>query len=248
MCGRGDSEPLPQHLERLHALHIIRRTFQVGRAQSGAEIGLTRAQEGSDERVETLRFLHHVEVRRQPAHFVPQSVQPILAAGAKQGIKMRHHLLVGQGAGYGSPARSRGTQILQIRSGRRGELQAVGKLAIGLQRPAAFARPNTQARQFQLRGFRMHQEDRAVFRRPVFQRRPIGHQGAGVKPADDPPNITVNDRLWRIPQIVRIEARGELPQRAIGHATMNCTLPLGGEVEIDADKGTLTVIGRREDR
>jgi len=34
----------------------------------------------------------------------------------------------------------------------------------------------------------------------------------------------------------------------IGHATMNCTLPLGGEVEIDADKGTLTVIGRREDR
>lgn len=29
----------------------------------------------------------------------------------------------------------------------------------------------------------------------------------------------------------------------IGHAKMNCTLPLGGEVEIDADKGTLTVIG-----
>jgi muramoyltetrapeptide carboxypeptidase len=31
----------------------------------------------------------------------------------------------------------------------------------------------------------------------------------------------------------------------IGHYKMNCTLPLGGEVEIDADKGTLTVIGRR---
>jgi muramoyltetrapeptide carboxypeptidase LdcA involved in peptidoglycan recycling len=30
----------------------------------------------------------------------------------------------------------------------------------------------------------------------------------------------------------------------IGHVTMNCTLPLGGEVEIDADKATLTVIGR----
>ncbi len=31
----------------------------------------------------------------------------------------------------------------------------------------------------------------------------------------------------------------------IGHYKMNCTLPLGGEVEIDADKGTLTVIGRK---
>jgi muramoyltetrapeptide carboxypeptidase len=29
----------------------------------------------------------------------------------------------------------------------------------------------------------------------------------------------------------------------IGHAKMNCTLPLGGEVEIDADKATLTVMG-----
>jgi muramoyltetrapeptide carboxypeptidase len=29
----------------------------------------------------------------------------------------------------------------------------------------------------------------------------------------------------------------------IGHAKMNCTLPLGGEVEIDADKKTLTVMG-----
>jgi muramoyltetrapeptide carboxypeptidase len=29
----------------------------------------------------------------------------------------------------------------------------------------------------------------------------------------------------------------------IGHAKMNCTLPLGGEVEIDADKKSLTVIG-----
>ncbi len=30
----------------------------------------------------------------------------------------------------------------------------------------------------------------------------------------------------------------------IGHHEMNCTLPLGGEVEIDVDRGTLTVIGR----
>lgn len=29
----------------------------------------------------------------------------------------------------------------------------------------------------------------------------------------------------------------------IGHAKMNCTLPLGGEVEIDAEKATLTVMG-----
>ena len=29
----------------------------------------------------------------------------------------------------------------------------------------------------------------------------------------------------------------------IGHVKMNCTLPLGGEVEIDADKKTLTVMG-----
>lgn len=32
----------------------------------------------------------------------------------------------------------------------------------------------------------------------------------------------------------------------IGHQAMNCTLPLGGEVEIDADKGTLRVIGRKD--
>jgi muramoyltetrapeptide carboxypeptidase len=32
----------------------------------------------------------------------------------------------------------------------------------------------------------------------------------------------------------------------IGHCKMNCTLPLGGEVEIDADKATLTVIGRKK--
>jgi muramoyltetrapeptide carboxypeptidase len=31
----------------------------------------------------------------------------------------------------------------------------------------------------------------------------------------------------------------------IGHYPMNCTLPLGGDVEIDADKATLTVIGRK---
>ena len=29
----------------------------------------------------------------------------------------------------------------------------------------------------------------------------------------------------------------------IGHSKMNCTLPLGGEVEIDADRKTLTVMG-----
>lgn len=33
----------------------------------------------------------------------------------------------------------------------------------------------------------------------------------------------------------------------IGHHEMNCTLPLGGEVEIDADHGTLTVIGNPAD-
>ena len=32
----------------------------------------------------------------------------------------------------------------------------------------------------------------------------------------------------------------------IGHYKMNCTLPLGGEVEIDADNATLKVIGRGE--
>ncbi|QEG33663.1 S66 peptidase family protein [Bythopirellula goksoeyrii] len=31
----------------------------------------------------------------------------------------------------------------------------------------------------------------------------------------------------------------------IGHHEMNCTLPLGGEVEIDANKGTLTVMGAK---
>jgi muramoyltetrapeptide carboxypeptidase LdcA involved in peptidoglycan recycling len=34
----------------------------------------------------------------------------------------------------------------------------------------------------------------------------------------------------------------------IGHYKMNCTLPLGGEVEIDADQATLTVIGNKQDR
>jgi muramoyltetrapeptide carboxypeptidase LdcA involved in peptidoglycan recycling len=29
---------------------------------------------------------------------------------------------------------------------------------------------------------------------------------------------------------------------------MNCTLPIGGEVEIDADRATLTVMGRKKDR
>ncbi len=32
----------------------------------------------------------------------------------------------------------------------------------------------------------------------------------------------------------------------IGHYPMNCTLPLGGEVEIDADKAKLTVIGHKK--
>jgi muramoyltetrapeptide carboxypeptidase len=32
----------------------------------------------------------------------------------------------------------------------------------------------------------------------------------------------------------------------IGHYPMNCTLPLGGEVEIDADRATLTVIGYKK--
>lgn len=32
----------------------------------------------------------------------------------------------------------------------------------------------------------------------------------------------------------------------IGHHEMNCTLPLGGDVEIDAERGTLRVIGRKE--
>ena len=34
----------------------------------------------------------------------------------------------------------------------------------------------------------------------------------------------------------------------IGHYKMNCTLPLGGEVKINADKGTLTVIGSEHSR
>ncbi len=32
----------------------------------------------------------------------------------------------------------------------------------------------------------------------------------------------------------------------IGHHEMNCTVPLGGEVEIDADQATLSIIGRKE--
>jgi muramoyltetrapeptide carboxypeptidase len=61
------------------------------------------------------------------------------------------------------------------------------------------------------------------------------------KPRKTDPRFTAEGVLKQYFEPLGIPVLMNFP---IGHVTMNCTLPLGGEVEIDADKASLTVIGR----
>ncbi len=56
------------------------------------------------------------------------------------------------------------------------------------------------------------------------------------------PRFTVEGVLRQYFEPLKIPVLMNFP---IGHFKMNCTLPIGGEVEIDADQATLTVIGRK---
>lgn len=55
------------------------------------------------------------------------------------------------------------------------------------------------------------------------------------------PRFTAEGVLRQYLEPLRVPVLLNFP---IGHYKMNCSLPLGGEVEIDADNATLTVIGR----
>lgn len=63
------------------------------------------------------------------------------------------------------------------------------------------------------------------------------------KPRKTDPRFTAQGVLKQYFEPLGIPVLMNFP---IGHYKMNCTLPLGGEVEIDADKATLTVIGREK--
>lgn len=77
----------------------------------------------------------------------------------------------------------------------------------------------------------------------------FGHQCARAFVKIPEPKEEVTDPRFTVVGVVRqhLEPLGipVLMNFPVGHHKMNCTLPIGGEVEIDADNASLTIIGRK---